>query len=55
MDSEEIKQKLTQSRIEEPYTIDDLLSTGSKLLNLALTGKIEGGFVKGKYFFFCRR
>lgn len=29
----------------------DLLSTGSTLLNLALTGRPEGGYVKGKYFF----
>jgi RecA/RadA recombinase len=28
-----------------------LLSTGSTLLNLALTGDPRGGFVKGKYFF----
>ena len=30
----------------------DLLSTGSTLLNLALTGKTVGGYCKGRYFFF---
>jgi len=31
---------------------DELLSTGSTLLNLALTGTTTGGFAKGKYFWF---
>jgi len=52
MDNEKIKEELTKSRLEEPYTKEDLLSTSSTLLNLSLTGRVEGGFVKGRYFFF---
>lgn len=41
---------------EEPVynqTIDvkDLLSTGSSTFNLACSGRVEGGFLKGKYYF----
>lgn len=32
-------------------SVDDLLSTGSTLLNLAMTGNPRGGYVKGRYFF----
>ena len=42
-----MKPRLTQTI----FTKDDLLSTGSTLLNLACTGHIEGGLVKGGYFF----
>ena len=52
MDNDSIKDKLLADRRLKPYTKDDLLSTSSTLLNLALTGHAEGGFVKGKYFFF---
>lgn len=38
---------LEQQRI----TKKDLLSTGSTLLNLACSGRVEGGLVKGKYYF----
>lgn len=42
---------LAKPKKEEPLRKEDLLSTGSTLLNLACTGKPEGGFVKGKYIF----
>lgn len=32
------------------WTDDDLLSTGSTCLNLAITGKPHGGYIKGHYF-----
>lgn len=53
MDSDEIKKELTKDRTSKPYSKSDLLSTSSTLLNLALTGYAEGGFIKGKYFFFA--
>lgn len=44
--------KAELSRKSAPSTIDpnDLLSTGSTLLNLACTGHWQGGFAKGMYF-----
>lgn len=38
-------------RIQDPFTDDELLHTGSSTLNLALTGKMEGGYLKGRYFY----
>lgn len=50
---EKLKQELTEKRKKEtPIPAKDLLSTGSTLLNLALSGKPQGGLTKGRYFFF---
>lgn len=49
--TEQIKQEL--SRVEyKSLKPGDFLSTGSTTLNLALTGRPEGGFVKGTYILF---
>lgn len=50
-DIEEIKEALQQRSIKSPIKPEDLLSTGSTLLNLACSGKPFGGFAKGKYYF----
>ena len=47
-----IKNGLKSSQQKKSYTRDDLLSTGSTLLNLALTGDPAGGFIKGSYVLF---
>lgn len=39
-------------RIKDPYSQDELLSTGVKLLNLIISGNPVGGLVKGRYFYF---
>lgn len=44
--------KSRRTRRETPSDADNLLSTGSTLLNLNLSGDWRGGLVKGKYFFF---
>jgi RecA/RadA recombinase len=48
----EIKADLRAPRaaVAGPVPVQDLLSTGSTLLNLGLTNKPNGGFAKGKYF-----
>ena len=51
MKTRDIKKKLQQKKKKTKLTPDDFLSTGSTLLNLALTGKPNCGFVKGKYHF----
>lgn len=38
-------------RKERPIKPEDLLSTGSTLLNLAMSGMARGGLAKGKYYF----
>lgn len=51
--TKEIKAELLKKPKKEPaIRKEDLLSTGCTTLNLACTGKAEGGFVKGKYYFF---
>ncbi len=50
-DIEEIKKGLRETHHEEVIKSSDLLSTGSALGNLACTGRVEGGFVKGYYHF----
>ncbi len=52
--NEEIKEMLRGRRLKAETALrpEDLLSTGSTLLNLALTGKARGGFAKGKYQWF---
>lgn len=48
---DELKEDLMRKRNRSPYKKSDLLSTGSTLINLACSGRIEGGFCKGMYFF----
>jgi RecA/RadA recombinase len=51
-ETEDIKKSLTSPRSVEPvFSKKDLLSTGSTLINLGCTGFREGGFVKGRYYF----
>ncbi len=52
MSTEDIKKSLRKKKRRRPIKTKDLLSTGSALLNLACTGRVEGGFVKGRYHFF---
>ncbi len=47
---EVIKEELSRRTPSTPLSTDDLLSTGSTLLNLACTGHWQGGFAKGMYF-----
>lgn len=49
---EKVKNNLRKKKSKAPLQPKDLLSTGSTLLNLALTSRPNGGLVKGKYFFF---
>lgn len=49
---QELKDKLmTKSEKDPPVKTSDLLSTGSTMLNLAISGRHQGGFAKGKYHF----
>lgn len=48
--TKQITNALTQQANRPTLGPRNLLGTGSTLLNLALTNKAEGGFVKGKYF-----
>ena len=41
-----------KGRIKDPYSQDELLSTGVKLLNLIISGNPAGGLIKGRYFYF---
>jgi RecA/RadA recombinase len=45
-------QEALKPRSSLPFTRDDFLSTGSTLLNLAMSGRWYGGFLKGRYFYF---
>ncbi len=47
-----IKEGLLKKEKSKPIQKSSMLSTGSTLLNLASTGNIKGGFVKGEYHFF---
>lgn len=49
-DIENARRELTRKRLK-PFSTKDLLSTGSTLLNLACSGKFNGGFLKGRYFY----
>ncbi len=51
MKTEDVKQTLRKKHKREKLTNSSFLSTGSTLLNLALTSKPNCGFVKGKYHF----
>ncbi len=46
-----IKKALLQKTKKKKVRSSDYLSTGSTLLDLACSGKIEGGLIKGGYFF----
>lgn len=41
-----------KGRLKEPYLEEDLLHTGSIILNLAISGNAKGGYLKGKYIYF---
>ena len=47
----QIEKSLVDVKKIAPITSKDFLSTGSTLLNLAMTGKGNRGFLKGKYYF----
>ena len=47
--TDEIKTGLRRKRSRRSFSDDDYLSTGSTLLNLACSGRVDGGFVKGHY------
>ncbi len=49
---EQIKNKLTPRKISTPIPAKNFLSTGSTLLNLACSGKIDGGLPRGSYVLF---
>ena len=51
MKTKDVKKILRKKHKRKKLTSSDFLSTGSTLLNLALTGKPSCGFVKGKYHF----
>jgi len=52
-DADAAREALTKPRsVQQLIHSEDLLSTGSTLLNLACTGKPNGGYLKGHYFFF---
>lgn len=52
METQELKEALAPKKKKKPNVLrtKDLLSTGSTLLNLALTGRVQGGFAKGLYY-----
>lgn len=50
-DIDEVKRLLLAKKKKQVIKTQDLLSTGSTILNLAATGRKEGGFVKGLYHF----
>lgn len=51
-DTDDIKRQLLRRPKKEVLRNKDLLSTGSTLLNLALSGKARGGLYKNRYYFF---
>ena len=53
-ETEDLKAALRQKAAprEPPVGPADWLSTGSTLLNLALSGRVDGGLCKGRYFYF---
>ena len=48
---EVMSRSVLKTKKKEVIRDKDLLSTGSTLLNLALSGRPRGGYLKGKYFF----
>lgn len=53
--TKEIKDALTQThkKRREPIPDNTLLKTGSTVLDVAISGRRAGGFVKGHYFWMC--
>lgn len=51
IEDEIIEELTTRPTLSTPPTRREFLSTGSTLLNLALSGRVDGGFVKGHYHF----
>ena len=51
MNSKEMKKQLLSKRKKENLKTAEYLSTGSTLLNLAITGKPNKGFAVGRYYF----
>jgi len=51
LDPKKVREALAETEKKEIISKADLLSTGSALLNLACTNRVEGGFVKGHFFF----
>jgi RecA/RadA recombinase len=51
MKPEQIKKILRMKKQDRILTSDDFVSTGSTLLNCAITGYPDRGFAKGKYYF----
>lgn len=47
-----VRQALKYKRTKLKLTSDDFLSTGSTLLNLAISDRTDGGLFKGGYFYF---
>ena len=47
----ELRKMTERPKKKKTLSKEDLLSTGSTLLNISCTGMPEGGFVKGRYFF----
>ncbi len=52
-DVNRIREALLSKWHSRPMRDDDLLSSGSTLLNLACSGRAAGAFLKGHYYFFC--
>jgi recA bacterial DNA recombination protein len=50
---DDVQARLLKRRRAAPIPPDQLLSTGSTLVNLACTGRTLGGLVKGLYFWVC--
>ncbi len=48
---ERIKDMLKKKKKSKKISIKNFLSTGSTLLNLACSGRVNGGFAKGHYYF----
>lgn len=49
--SEDAKEQLSKRSSQPAIRAEDMLSTGSTLLNVACSGRGVGGFIKGKYYF----
>ena len=52
VDVKKIEAGLRKKSADKKVKVEELLSTGSTLLNLACTSNWKGGLAKGKYFFF---
>lgn len=50
MKTDDLKAKLRHKKKKKAIRPEDFLNTGSTLLNLAISGRPSGGFVKGRYY-----